>query len=293
MAASYSSATLAKYRRALMDYGAFAVTLGLPPGLPISPYALSLFIAHLSLKNLSPAYIKSIVAALSWHHKLYNLYDPGQCLFPKRAVKGILPLKDAPLELLPLDRSILHELLPLVPLVCQSEFDSTLLRAVLLTTYHCCLRAGEAVVSGHDSHTIKIKDVIINFKEYTINITLHSFKFSNGKKSLTLRRAIFPEHCPVSALINYLKIRPRSVECVFVTAQGVAVNRQYLADSIKLLVSRSGRDPGRFNTHSIRIGRASDLAKAGVPDAIIKETGRWNSDAYLKYVRFAAFSLPL
>ena len=293
MAASYSPATLAKYRKALLDFSVFAAGQGLPTSLPIAPRSLALYVAHLSLANLSPAYIKSLVAALSWHHKINDMADPGQFMFIKRAVKGILPLKDAPLELLPLDRNILHDLLDLAPNVCQAGFETTLIKALLLTSYHCCLRAGEAVVSGHDLHTIKIEDVSVNFDEFSINITLKSYKFSNGQKSLSIKGAEVREHCPVIALLEYLKIRPSTKGCMFVNAQGVAINRNYFADKIKQLVARSGRDPTRFNTHSLRSGRASDLAKAGVPDAIIKETGRWNSDAFQKYIKFAAFSLPL
>ena len=47
-----------------------------------------------------------------------------------------------------------------------------------------------------------------------------------------------------------------------------------------------------YNTHSLRAGRATDLAIVGTPDAIIKETGRWTSNAYVKYVRFNSFVLP-
>ena len=44
-------------------------------------------------------------------------------------------------------------------------------------------------------------------------------------------------------------------------------------------------DPTRISSHSLRIGGASALAAAGVPDYIILDMGRWKSLAFLAYVR--------
>ena len=44
-------------------------------------------------------------------------------------------------------------------------------------------------------------------------------------------------------------------------------------------------DPTRVSSHSLRIGGASALAAAGVPDYIILDMGRWKSLAFLTYVR--------
>ena len=40
-----------------------------------------------------------------------------------------------------------------------------------------------------------------------------------------------------------------------------------------------------FTTHSFRVGAASTAAALGVPDHMIRAMGRWNSDAYLTYVK--------
>ena len=48
-----------------------------------------------------------------------------------------------------------------------------------------------------------------------------------------------------------------------------------------------GLDPTKFRTHSLRIGGASMLAAAGVPDYVIQTQGRWKSLAFLEYIRVA------
>ena len=42
---------------------------------------------------------------------------------------------------------------------------------------------------------------------------------------------------------------------------------------------------GHFRPHSFRIGRATDLAKRGVPDSEIIVLGMWDSKAFQNYIR--------
>ena len=49
-----------------------------------------------------------------------------------------------------------------------------------------------------------------------------------------------------------------------------------------------GIDPARVATHSYRAGGASTYVAAGVPEHIIRQMGRWRSDAWLGYVRSVA-----
>ena len=46
-----------------------------------------------------------------------------------------------------------------------------------------------------------------------------------------------------------------------------------------------GLDYSNYHGHSFRIGAATSAAAAGIPDHAIKMLGRWDSSAYLLYVR--------
>jgi hypothetical protein len=59
----------------------------------------------------------------------------------------------------------------------------------------------------------------------------------------------------------------------------------WLRRAIKRGVSRVGLDPQRYSGHSLRAGGATDLFVARVPYFIIKEMGRWTTDAALIYYR--------
>lgn len=61
--------------------------------------------------------------------------------------------------------------------------------------------------------------------------------------------------------------------------------------AIKTTASRMDFQPERFSTHALRIGGASALAAAGLPDWQIKKLGRWKSLAFLEYIQTALTSM--
>ena len=56
---------------------------------------------------------------------------------------------------------------------------------------------------------------------------------------------------------------------------------------MKQVAVEMGFDPSKFRTHSLRIGGASMLAVANVPDYVILDQGRWKLLAFLEYIRLA------
>jgi hypothetical protein len=53
----------------------------------------------------------------------------------------------------------------------------------------------------------------------------------------------------------------------------------------KQLLCLSGRDAGRFASHSFRRGGASFAFQAGVPVETIKLLGDWKSDVFFEYLQ--------
>jgi hypothetical protein len=52
-----------------------------------------------------------------------------------------------------------------------------------------------------------------------------------------------------------------------------------------ITVSVCGLDSSRYKGHSFRIGAASLSAEKGLSDSQIRAMGRWNSNAFRKYIR--------
>ena len=281
------------YRNALVNFVSFAKVWRVPPTLPIAPQTLAIYIAHLSTRNFATATIRSAVSALAWHHRIRDLPDPSTPLYIKRMITGHKPQTTTKQEQFPIDRVLLHRLIDLLPLAIQAPYQRILLKALLLLMYHACMRVGEALVSNTADHTVKVDNVtIINSQPPAVSMVLNSYKHSSSPKSFIIQSADSTDYCPVAALIEYLKVRPPQKGLLFLAANGASVKRHYLSTNIKLLVAMAGHDASRYDTHGPRIGRTTDMARAGVPDHIIKETGRWESDAYKAYMRFGVFTLP-
>ena len=244
-------------------------------------------------QNVAVNSLRSALSAIAWLHKINDFPDPTVDLLMKKVLLGVSKYQKAKADLAPLNREILHAVCRLSYQVIPSDYEQRLIRAVLLLMYHACLRVGEAVKSATDEHSLRMANVRITKGDAPVAcLTLHSFKHGKDSKSFAMSSATDQEFCPVAALRDYLAVRVEGADTVFNDVRGKTVTRQFVADNIKLLVSHAGLDPTRYNTHSLRIGRTSDLAREGVPEAVIKETGRWESDAYKRYIRFPVFTLP-
>ena len=173
-----------------------------------------------------------------------------------------------------------------------NSFDAGLFKSVFLLAYHASLRVGEFAKSGTDKHTLDISNVDIVPDSSKVVLTLSSFKHAKKPAKLVIPAAREVDVCPVQALKNYLSIRPPGAGHCFRRKNGSVITRQLVAKTLKACAKAAGLDYEDFDTHSFRARRTTDLVEAGYSDAIIRESGRWSSDAYLSYVRFDLFNLP-
>ena len=81
--------------------------------------------------------------------------------------------------------------------------------------------------------------------------------------------------------------RPKENKPFLSTQDGWELSYDKFNSAIKEVATAFGLDATRYSTHSMRIGGASILAAAGVPDYIIQLAGRWKSLAFLQYIRLA------
>ena len=88
--------------------------------------------------------------------------------------------------------------------------------------------------------------------------------------------------CPVSAMYNFIHQSTFISGPLFTYSDGSYLTRNRVA-----LMLRSCFGNCRINTHSFRIGGASTMASAGIPDSTIMIMGRWSSNAYQQYLRLS------
>ena len=91
----------------------------------------------------------------------------------------------------------------------------------------------------------------------------------------------------------FLKLRENVCGALFTKHNEKPLSRQefsfrFLRDCLEL----QGFPSASYNTHSFRIGRATQLSMDNATDAVISNTGRWESAAFKQYIRPAYFTLP-
>lgn len=210
-------------------------------------------------------------------------------------MKGVKRIKPAADSSNPIRLELLHQLIDKIKWLSFHRYTRQLVKTLLLITYHACLRAGEVVKSTTDYHVLTIENISLILYEnhaFHIQITLPTYKHSTAPATLVIPPAEERKYCPVRTLMDFLVIRKNGAGPVFVDETNSLVTRATFSKHLKLLVAYVGLDSRHYNTHSLRIGRATDLAAIGVPDQLIKETGRWRSNAFQKYIKIKSVSLP-
>ena len=72
---------------------------------------------------------------------------------------------------------------------------------------------------------------------------------------------------------------------LFIFKDDRPLTRQCLVTALREVLQVAGVDQSKYSGHSFRIGAATTAAARGMEDSIIKTLGRWNSIAYLQYVK--------
>ena len=155
--------------------------------------------------------------------------------------------------------------------------------------YYGLFRIGEITDS---THVIKACDVHAAETEGKVMIVLHSSK-THSKANQPQKVRIVTDNrmknfCPVAEIIKFAKMRKpwdTRQDPFLVSRTGKPIVAEYIRKQLKTGIKNLNLDPNLYDTHSFRIGRATDLRKQGLSVEDIKTQGRWKSNAVYKYLR--------
>lgn len=245
---------------------------------PVTVPILALFVTWMSEKGYAPATIMSYVSALGYQHKLYDFPNPAAAFLIKRLLIATRKAQPDCDIRLPITHAILVKLLQQLMFATSSAFHHKLFRAMFLLAYHAFLRVGEMTAS---THNLQVEQIVS--MPQSVVITFRTFKHSQHPVTITVSARPGP-YCPVQAMTAYLRVRGKSAGPLF-QLDNKAVSRARFVSTLHQTVKLACLPSKRINSHSFRIGAATDAAVAGRSDAQIRSLGRWSSDAFKKYIR--------
>jgi hypothetical protein len=255
-----------------------------------SPILLLLFIAHLKEKGLKAPTISSYVSGLRYVLKMNGFSDPGDSFMVKTALSGLAKSNRSLDVRLPITVPILSKLLGSVTAVIGDHYDRSLLCAMFSLAFFGFLRIGEITTrSSKTQSLLSLSDLQIDLASPASGMALIFTKYKHSKGDRPVIIQISPQTgsglCPVSNMIRYLSVRPMGAGSLFVRADRSSVTRTYFTFYMRHLLQACSLDSTLYKGHSFRIGAASWAAQAGYSDQHIRHLGRWNSNAFQKYIR--------
>ena len=286
-----AKSTLKSYQSGIRRYKSFCTSLG-RPSIPITEDTLAAFVA------VSRASRRVYLSALR-HHQIESGHgDPGipRIVRLEYILKGIkrdnVQSSNSRKDCQPITPSILSRLFSVWE-GSPDLRDAKMLWAAACLAFFGFLRVGEFTapgVSQFDEEThLSVTDVSVNSTQSPsmVFIRLKQSKTDQWRKGITiiLGRTNKSPLCPVSSLLSYIVVRGMAPGPLFIRSNGHFLTRTHFVAEVKKAMEQAGMEASNFNGHSFRIGAASTAAVHGMEDSLIKTLGRWESDAYQRYIK--------
>ena len=176
-----------------------------------------------------------------------------------------------------------------------SDYEQTLLWATSLVCFFGFLRAGEVTQKTKEtfdpSYHISFEDVAADSRTSPtyVQLTLKGSKTDPFRKGANVILGQTEDDlCPVSALFAYLRMRGPAKGPLFVKADSSPLTKSFFVKKFRealLAIGYKHEETCQYAGHSFRAGAASTAAALGLEDSLIKALGRWESAAYLIYLR--------
>ena len=227
----------------------------------------------------------SYTSALGYVHRLLGYEDPTSATLIQKLLAGATKIAPTVDPRLPITIIILHRLCGSTFHHIKSPYHQVLLRAMFCTAFFGLMRLAEITVTKQGQVIINLSQLTLTSQLAVINIT--HFKHNNSLKPVDV--PLCPQQsnliCPVLNLAAYLQVRGYSPGPLFSFPGGKPVPRAFFTKHLYFLLRSIGYDVARYKSHSFRIGGASYYADLGYTDAQLRLLGRWNSNAFILYIR--------
>ena len=293
-----AQATGQVYTSAKRRFLQFCTRAKLAP-LPLSELLLCRYVSFLASEGLSPRTIKCYLSALRHLQVAQHMGDPRIGDMPRleQVLKGIKRqhAKKSPPQ---------RPRLPMTPEVLAkikaiwgkdpSKFDHAMLWAACCLCYFAFLRSGEITVpseSAYDSSThLNMGDVSVDsvVNPSVVKVQIKASKTDQFRRGVAVYVGRTDNDlCPVAAILAYIARRGTDSGFFFRFEDGRLLTKDRFVAAVRRALSKAGIDASAYSGHSFRIGAATTAGKKGVSAEKIKTLGRWESAAYLLYLRLS------
>ena len=284
---SKANNTIRAYKSDFNDFGLFCAQNGLK-SLPSEPKIVSLYLTHLSTKDVKMSTLKRRLVSIGVIHKLKGYYldtkHPSiiENIMGIKRRKGSIQKSKKPLLI-----SNLKKIINSIDEQKNEEIKKIRDRSIILIGFSGGFRRNEIVSLDYDD---------LDFVTEGLKITLKRSKTDQfGEGSLKgLPYFDSTKYCPVISLQNWLnlsKIKSGPIFRRFIKGSKLSEKRltdQSIALIIKKYLSLAGIDNKNYSGHSLRSGFATSAAQSGAEERnIMAMTGHKTTQMVRRYIQEA------
>lgn len=267
---------------------------------PASERVLMLFVAYLHTQKLSHGTIKSYLATVHYGQVFRGLGDPSIYQMPqleyllKRVKRFLFQVTRTRLPITP---QILKDLKK-VWQRADNKQNAKLLWAAACLCFFGFVRSGEIMTPSEGEYDKQLhlchKDVKVDSHTAPsyIQIRLKVSKTVPFRQGMNLHLgATGKELCLVTAVLSFMATRGGSKGPLFTWRDGRFLTREKFVKCMRAVLEIAGYPVSKYAGHTFRIGTATTAGRCRIPESLIKTLGRWESAAYMCYMRTAPETL--
>ena len=284
---SKANNTVRAYKSDFNDFGLFCTQNGFS-SLPSEPKIVSLYLTHLSTKDLKMSTLKRRLVSIGVIHKLKGHYldtkHPSiiENIMGIKRRKGSIQKGKKPILI-----NTLKRIIDVIDQQKKEKIKKFRDRSIILIGFSGGFRRNEIV-------SLDMED--LNFVPEGLKITLRRSKTDQFGEGFTKALPYFDnsQYCPVISLKNWIemsKINSGPVFRGFIKGSKLSEKRltdQTVALLIKEYLNLAGIDNKNYSGHSLRSGFATSAAESGVEErSIMAMTGHKSSEMVRRYIKEA------
>ncbi len=283
-------------------FNSYCIHFSVSDPFPVNEMVLCSFAAYLADEGLAPQTIKTYLSAVRNTQLSLGFPDPrDQSSLPilKRVQAGISRIRlqnGAPSKTrLPITIGILRQIKS--HLDAAAYTDTEVFWAIATSAFFGFFRLGELILTSGsqwdhkrhvplmgrrgggypDSHTAAPSFIQIHLKQSKCD------QFGRGAD--VILGATGSDVCPVRAMLAYTTQRGAHPGPFFRLRDSSPALKPWFLKRLRSVLEAVGLPQSSFAGHSFRIGAATTAALAGLEDSLIQKMGRWNSAAFLVYLK--------
>ena len=284
---SKANNTLRAYKSDFNDFGIFCAQNGFK-SLPSEPKVVSLYLTHLSTKEVKMSTLKRRLVSIGVIHKAKGHYLDTKHPTINENIMGIKRRKGSFQKgKKPILISNLKEIINVIDQQYKEEIKKFRDRSIILIGFSGGFRRNEIVSLDYDD---------LDFVQEGLKINIKKSKTDQFGEGFVKALPYFDnsQYCPVVSLKKWIKISKINSGPLFRRfLKGSKLSEKRLTDQtvallIKEYLNLTGIDSKNYSGHSLRSGFATSAAESGVEErSIMAMTGHKSTEMVRRYIKEA------